>query len=441
MDELPHILERIRRIPRALPVGRVGRIEAGVLRVTGLAEVASLGDQVRLECRSKTPLTGEIIAIAEDDLAVLPNGPCDGVSLDDRVIHLGRADIYPSDAWLGRIIDPFGAPLDGQPLKNGWIPTRILATPPPPAERRGFGSRFDTGLATFDTFLPLVRGQRLGIFAGSGVGKSTLLGDLAQGVTADVVVLALIGERGREVMEFVAKVLGPEGMARTVVVAATSDQAPQVRRRAAWTAMAVAEYFRDGGSSVLLLADSITRFAEAHREVAAASGEMPSLGGFPPSTAQTIMQLCERAGPGHAYEADISAIFTILVPGSDMEGPIADIMRGVLDGHVVLEREIAERGRYPAINLLRSVSRSLPEAANAEQNETLAEARRLLGTYEEARLMIQAGLYKRGQDMDLDRAVALWPKLDRFLARPSKGIEWAFDELSQVLNLQPAKRP
>jgi flagellum-specific ATP synthase len=263
-----------------------------------------------------------------------------------------------------------------------------------------------------------VRGQRIGLFAGSGVGKSTLLADFARGVSADVVVIALIGERGREVREFVDHVLGPEGMKRAVVVAATSDQSPLVRRRCAWTAMAVAEHFRDQGKHVLLLADSITRFAEAHREVALASGEVASLRGYPPSTSHMIMSLCERAGPGIDGTGDITAVFSVLVAGSDMEEPVADILRGVLDGHVVMDRKIAERGRFPAIDLLRSVSRSLPAAATEGENELINQARRLLGAYDRAEMMIQAGLYSTGSDPMIDAAIKVWPQLDSFLARP-----------------------
>jgi flagellum-specific ATP synthase len=268
----------------------------------------------------------------------------------------------------------------------------------------------------FNTLLPIVRGQRIGLFAGSGVGKSSLLAKLARGVDADVVVIALIGERGRELREFTDNVLGPEGMARSVVVTATSDMSPLVRRRAGWTAMSVAEHFRDLGLHVLLLADSITRFAEAHREVALAAGEPGSMRGYPPSLAHTIMELAERAGPGPSGAGDITAVFSVLVAGSDMEEPVADILRGVLDGHVVLDRKIAERGRFPAIDLLRSVSRSLPEAASAGENALITEARKLLGAYDRAELMIQSGLYAAGSDPLVDTALKVWPDLDAFLS-------------------------
>lgn len=308
--------------------------------------------------------------------------------------------------------------------------------PPRPASRRTLGERLETGTAVFNTLLPLVRGQRIGLFAGSGVGKSSLLGQFARGVNADIVVIALVGERGRELREFTERVLGPQGMARAVVVTATSDQSPLVRRRCMWTAMSVAEHFRDQGLHVLLLADSITRFAEAHREVALAAGEEGNLRGFPPSTSHTIMSLAERAGPGDDGSGDITAVFTVLVAGSDMDEPVADILRGVLDGHVVMDRSIAERGRFPAIDLLRSVSRSLPDAASHPENALISEARRMLGAYERAEMMIQAGLYASGSDPLVDAAIKVWPALDAFLAKTSAaGIADDFKKLEACLAL------
>jgi flagellum-specific ATP synthase len=279
-----------------------------------------------------------------------------------------------------------------------------------------------------------VRGQRIGLFAGSGVGKTTLLGQFARGVEADVVVLALVGERGRELRDFIDEVLGPEGLARSVVVTATSDRSPLARRRAALTAMTVAEHFRDEGLHVLLLCDSITRFAEAHREIALSGGEAASLRGFPPSTSHQIMALAERAGPGLDGQGDITGIFTVLVAGSDMDEPVADILRGVLDGHVVLDRAIAERGRFPSVDLSRSVSRSLPGAATPGENAYIAEARRLIGAWERAEMMVQAGLYAQGSDPLTDRAIRVWPKLDAFLAgTEAASVADSFTRLRRVL--------
>lgn len=414
-------------------IGRVAEVGRGTLRVSGLSAGTGLGDRVLIHGKGAT-LGGEVLRLARDGLTVLPDGSSEGLAMGDAVELVGRAEIAPDDSWIGRIIDPFGKPLDGRPLYRGPVARSLRENAPAAATRRRLGERLATGVAVFDTLLPLVRGQRIGLFAGSGVGKSSLLAKFARGVTADVVVIALIGERGRELREFTDRVLGPQGMARSVVVTATSDQSPLIRRRCAWTAMAVAEHFRDQGLHVLLLADSITRFAEAHREVALAAGEEGNLRGFPPSTSHTIMSLAERAGPGPEGSGDITAVFSVLVAGSDMEEPVADILRGVLDGHVVMDRRIAERGRYPAIDLLRSVSRSLPEAASPDENTLIAEARRLLGAYDRAEMMIQAGLYAKGSDPVVDAAIKVWPALDAFLAEDApEGVEASFRRLDACL--------
>lgn len=414
--------------------GSVTQVQGGIVRAGGLGQAARLGDRVEIRPERSAPRGGEVLALSREGVDILIEGSVEGISINDRVEHLGRSDIAPDDSWIGRIVDPYGAPLDGRPLARGARARALRAAPPPPAQRRRLGGRLNTGLDAFNTFLPLVRGQRLGLFAGSGVGKTTLLGQFARGIEADVVVLALVGERGRELREFVDEVLGPEGLKRCVVITATSDLSPLARRRAALTAMTVAEHFRDCGRHVLLLCDSITRFAEAHREIALAAGEPASLRGFPPSTAQQIMALAERAGPGTGDQGDITAVFTVLVAGSDMEEPVADILRGVLDGHVVLDRTIAERGRFPAVDLLRSVSRSLPAAASAEENAILAEARRLFGAWDRAEMMVQAGLYAQGSDPLTDRAIRLWPKLDGFLSGTSATtIASSFERLRQTL--------
>ncbi|WP_319825051.1 FliI/YscN family ATPase [Thalassovita sp.] len=415
--DLSRLSAQISAIAPMRRIGRVSAVSAGVIQVRGLARFARIGDQLNLSRQDGQTIGGEVVRMDQDVLMMLPDGPYEGVSLGDAVALCSPASIAPTAAWIGRVVDPFGRPLDGRPLLRGAVARPLQAPPPPPGQRRAMGDRLETGLAATNTFLPVVRGQRMGLFAGSGVGKSSLLAHLARQMQADVVVIALIGERGRELRDFVEETLGRDGMRRAVVVAATSDQSALARRRCGWTAMAIAEFFRDQGRQVLLLADSITRFAEAHREVAVAGGEAPALRGFPPSTAHMIMSLCERAGPGVDGTGDITGIFSVLVAGSDMDEPIADILRGVLDGHIVLDRSIAERGRYPAIDVLKSVSRSLPAAASAEENTLLIEARKLMGTYDRSEMMVRAGLYAPGSDIILDQAVAAWPELDDFLGQ------------------------
>ncbi|SDY67066.1 FliI/YscN family ATPase [Citreimonas salinaria] len=433
-DQVRALRARIAQIQPVRAVGRVHSVDGTAIWVRGLCDSACLGDRLRLMRHGGAELSGEVLRIRDDLVAMLPDDPPEGVARGDRVAVLGAPTLAPDDSWIGRVIDPYGRPIDGRPLNPGAERRPFRASPPPAAARRPLGTRIGTGLAVFDTLLPVVRGQRIGLFAGSGVGKSHLLSQLARGMQADVVVLALVGERGREVQEFVHSILGPEGMARTVVVAATSDRSPLERRRCPLAAMTVAEHFRDQGKHVLYLADSVTRFAEAHREVAVAGGELPALRGHPPSVANQIMRLAERAGPGTVEQGDITAVFSVLVAGSDMDEPIADILRGVLDGHVVLDRQIAERGRFPAIDLLRSVSRSLPGAATPPQNETIAQVRQLLGAHARSETMVRAGLYRDGEDPVLDHAIRAWSELDAFMAQPApNGPDMAFQNLQLLL--------
>jgi flagellum-specific ATP synthase len=421
------------------PLGRVAGASGGVVLATGLCSSARLGDRASI-VDSGRMIGAEVVRIGADLVHLLPEGPIDGVRIGDP-IRLDLPPVFaPDPSWIGRVIDPDGRPLDGRPLLPGTQGRSLRAEPPAPHRRRAMGARVDTGYAVFDTLLPLARGQRIGLFAGSGVGKSMLLAGLARSVQADVIVIGLVGERGREVRHFVESVLGPEGMARTIVVAATSDRSPQVRRRCAWAATAVAEHFRDAGDHVLLLLDSVTRFAEAHRELSISAGEPAALRGFPASTGPAIAGLCERAGPGLADAGDITAIYSVLVAGSDMEEPVADWLRGVLDGHVVLDRAIAERGRFPAVDLLRSVSRSLPESASKGENAMIGEARSMLGTYEKAALMIRAGLYVAGTDPEIDAATACHAGLDRFVTlQGMPNAPASFAALRQAL--APSRQP
>lgn len=443
MNELPfkRLAARITELQAHKHSGQVVAVSAGVVAVSGLTRVGAVGDRVAITRTDLLPIFAEVLRLDADHVTVLPEGDLDGVTLGAPVTYLGRAEVYPDLGWVGQVIDAFGQPLDGTPLPKGSQAYPLRPAAPNAMARRSLGARLDTGVAAMDTFLPLVRGQRMGLFAGSGVGKSTLLAGLARGVNADLTVIALIGERGREVREFVEKVLGPEGMKRAIVVAATSDQHALVKRRAAWMAMTIAEYFRDIGAQVVFLADSVTRFADAHREIALQSGEPAVLRGYPPSTAKLVMDLCERAGPGEDGQGDISAIFSVLVAGGDMDEPIADLMRGVLDGHIVLSRDIAERGRFPAIDVLKSVSRSLPGAASDEENTLLQDARARLMRYEDAKLMVQAGLYTSGNDPDLDKALKSFPGLDTFFRGVGVGsAQDSYDALSIALGRRPAKQ-
>lgn len=415
--------------------GTVTEVAPGMVRVAGISELAGVGNEIVIEKPSMSIL-GEILSISGDSVTALLYSPCDAIRIGDAVQIQQEPRIEPGDHWLGQIInyrgDITGATAPAVPMR---ATNRRLNTAPLPAHaRRGIGDRLATGWMVTDTLLPICQGQRLGLFAGSGVGKSTFLGSLAAGLEADRVVIALIGERSREVNEFVRNVLPQSIMSKTVVVAATASEPPGAKKRAAYCAITAAEHFRDEGHNVLFLFDSITRFAEAHRETALMAGETPALNAFPPSTVRVISELAERAGPGLGNKGDITAIYSVLVAGSDMEEPVADMIRGILDGHIILSRQIAERQRYPAIDVLRSVSRALPHAATDDQNTLIRRCRRTLALYEELEPMLRANLYEFGKDMDGDNAIALFPALDAFMGtRSPDGAESSFDKLKTIL--------
>ncbi|MEM8771397.1 MAG: FliI/YscN family ATPase [Pseudomonadota bacterium] len=416
--------------------GTVISVDGVSATIAGLGGAARLGDCLIIET-SKGPSARVSVTQANDDhVGVSAFSTLTGIAPGDRALLDKAGQVArPCEAWIGQVIDPFGYGLGGGTLVQGDKARKIDASPPSANLRKSLGPRLPSGLCAFDTFLPIARGQRLGIFAGPGVGKSTLLNDLAQGIEADIVIVAMIGERSREVGDIIHNKFRPELMKRAIVFVSTADQAPMAKKLGAYLAMTTAEHFRDQNKNVLLVFDSLTRFAEAHREVALSAGEPPTLHGFPPSAFRELARLVERAGPGLSGTGDITALFSVLVEGADIEtAPAADTIRGILDGHIVLERKIAERGRFPAVDILRSVSRSLPDSASRSQNELLAEARRVLSLYEDSEIVIRAGLYEKGTDPATDRAIALWPSLDSYLsARSSDGIDDCFDQLRNIL--------
>lgn len=437
-----------RAIKEMVPDRRFGRVVAvrgALIEVEGLTGVAQIGSRVEIQSPSGK-VEAEVTALDRGVALCLPFVDPQGVGLG-AVAELGAGQftVRPSKAWLGRMINGLGRPVDGQgPLVNGADPQPIKASPPAAAGRSRVAERIETGVRCLDTFVPLCRGQRLGLFAGSGVGKSVLLSMLARWTQCDVAVIGLIGERGREVQEFIEDDLGPEGMARSVVVVATSDEPALMRRQAAWTTLAVAEHFRDQGLNVLCLMDSVTRFAMAQREIGLASGEPPATKGYTPTVFAELPRLLERAGPGAPGQGMITGLFTVLVDGDDHNEPVADAVRGILDGHVVMRRAIAERGRYPAIDILKSVSRTLPHCLEHEQNETRLAARKLLSTYADMEEMVRLGAYKAGSSPDVDRAVALAPRIEALLnqGKNDQGhAEAAFAELAAILSGEASGDP
>ncbi|WGH80184.1 FliI/YscN family ATPase [Jannaschia ovalis] len=439
-DPFATLRQRLAGIRTAVPIGRINALDAAGFEVGGLSRHARLGDDLVYEDESGGRHHAEIVRIDPAGLRATPFGQATGLRVGQAAWPGGAPQIAPGDDWIGRVLDPFGRPLDDGPVPDG-VPRPLHARPQAATRRRGMGPRLHTGHAVIDTVLPLAAGQRIGLFAGSGIGKSTLLAAMARQIEADICVLALVGERGREVAEFTSRALGPEGMARSVVIAATADQPASLRRRCAITAMAAAEHFRDRGRRVLFLCDSVTRLAEAHREVAAAAGEPCDLRGHPASLTPLLAGLTERAGPGGDGQGDITAIFSVLVAGSDMEEPVADILRGQLDGHVVLSRDIAEAGRFPAVDVLRSVSRCLPGVASAEENAIIGEVRRLLSIHDRNALMVRSGLYERGSSAEIDRTLAIVPRLEAVFAQTDlPTVEEAFRQLAGPLGL-PYRAP
>jgi ATP synthase in type III secretion protein N len=420
--DLGALRERLAAVPTVATRGRVRSVVGLSLRA--LLPAARIGDVVLVR-RPGGALAGEVVGFEGDEAVVMPLGELTGVGPDDEVEATGRRlSVTVSEALLGRVIDGLGRPLDGGPAVEG-VEVPVDRAPPPALSRRPVSSPLATGVRVIDALLTLGEGQRIGLFAGSGVGKSTLLGAIARGTSADVVVVALVGERGREVGEFLEHALGEEGRRRSVVVVATSDAPALERLRAAQSATAVAEHFRDEGRRVLLLVDSVTRFARAQREVGLAAGEPPARRGYPPSVFAMLPRLLERAGQG--ARGSITAIYTVLVEGGDLDEPIADEVRGVLDGHVVLDRAVAARGRYPAVDVTGSLSRVMDRVVGREQREAARKVRALLGAYESKRDLIALGAYAKGSDAAVDRAIAKLPALEAFLAQ-APDEESSFDE-------------
>ena len=418
--------------------GQISEIQGQSLSIRGLNAFAGLGAVIEVESpNGQNRLNGEIISLKDENLTAMMFGQTSGLKIGQKV-YLGEDRTpRPSSDWIGHCLNYKGETIEGKQLKSGLVDAPLLASPPPSILRKALGARLSTGVAAIDCFLPVCQGQRMGLFAGSGVGKSTLLGTIGKSTNADITIIALIGERGREVRHFVEHTLGEEGMKKAIVFAATSDEPSAVKLRTAHLAIATAEYFRGQNQQVLFLFDSLTRYAEAHRDVALSAGEVPSLRAYPPSTFRALAGFCERSGPGIEESGDISAIFSVLVAGSDMEEPVADMVRGILDGHIILDREIAERGRYPAINLRRSVSRSLPDAASPDENNLLKHVRRLASKYEDAQTLIQAGLYSAGTDPLLDEAIHYYPKIEHFISlTKTLPTETWFERLAEIFQIE-----
>jgi type III secretion protein N (ATPase) len=423
-------------VAQATPVRARGRL----VRITGLVVEAAVadvrhGDVVRIESAGREPLLAEAVGLRGDRAVLLPLGDPAGVGLDAEVVPTGRPlAIRAGEALRGRVLDGLGRPIDGRPLPPGLEEWDVDRPAPPALARRRVDAPLPLGVRALDGLATVGEGQRIGLFAGAGVGKSTLLGQIARNARAELSVVCLVGERGREVRDFLEESLGPEGRARSVVVVATSDAPALVRLRAAHVATSVAEWFAGRGARVLLLVDSLTRFARAQREVGLAAGELPARHGYPPSVFQALPRLLERAG--NRERGGITALYTVLVAGGDLDEPIADEARSILDGHVVLDRRLAERGHWPAVDVLQSLSRLMPALAGESHRASAERMRELLAAYERQRDLVVLGAYRRGGDPTADAALDRIGAIEAFLRqRPDErdGLEETVRRLAEAV--------
>ncbi len=427
--------------------GRIQAITGSMIEVSGVINRVAIGDRLNLISKNgDNQVLAEIIGFRDNNALVMPYGSVDGLGLGSKaIIAKNSAHIYPSMEWIGRVVNAFGEPIDGKgELTTGELKIPIKQSPPPAHSRRRVGGKLDLGVRALNAFTSCCYGQRLGIFAGSGVGKSVLLSMIAKYSSSQIVVIGLIGERGREVQDFIQEDLGEEGMKRAVVVVSTSDEPALQRREAALTTMAVAEYFRDMGLSVMLLMDSVTRFAMAQREIGLAVGEPPTTKGYTPSCFAELPKLMERAGPGSdnyhgVQQGDITAFFTVLVDGDDHNEPIADAVRGILDGHIVLDRNIANRGRFPAVNILKSLSRTMPGCNSEAENVIVNTARKYMALYDDMSELIRLGAYRKGSNPEVDKAIFYNQDFEDFLRQykhDATSLDVSYELLAKILDKQ-----
>ncbi len=435
-------------VDRALGGAPKLTVEGVLRRSVGLALEAEgchapVGGRCVIVAEDERRIEAEVVGFAGDRLYLMPTGDMRGIVPNARVIPVGDTPgVAVGDELLGRVLDGRGKPLDGgKPIGNrATVP--LFGKPINPLERRPITEPLDVGIRSINSLLSIGRGQRMGLFAGSGVGKSMLLGMMTRNTNADVVVVGLIGERGREVKEFIESTLGEEGMRRAVIVATPADDTPLMRMHGAWQSAAIAEYFRARGKNVLLLMDSLTRFAQAQREIALAIGEPPATKGYPPSVFAKLPQLVERAGNGSGEQGSITAFYTVLAEGDDQNDPIVDAARAILDGHIVLSRDLADAGIYPAIDVESSISRAMTQVTTEEHQLLIAQFRQTYSTYREHRDLIAVGAYQSGSDPRVDDAVARWPRIIEFLRQGQHvrvSTQQSITELRQLLSTPTAE--
>jgi flagellum-specific ATP synthase len=438
-----NLVAAIERLDPLTVSGRVAAVNGLLIEARGGLTRLAVGARAEIDRAHATPLSAEVVGFRETRALLMPFGPVEGVApgAEIRIEPQGSA-VRPTRGWLGRVVDAFGQPIDGKgPLPQGVAAYPLRAAPPAAHARARVGERLDLGVRAMNVFTTCCRGQRLGVFAGSGVGKSVLLSMLAKNADCDAVVVGLIGERGREVREFIEETLGEEGLKRAIVVVATSDEPALKRRQAAYMTLAIAEFLRDQDLEVLCLMDSVTRFAMAQREIGLAAGEPPTTKGYTPTVFTELPKLLERAGPGPirpdgTRAGPITGLFTVLVDGDDHNEPIADAVRGILDGHIVMERAIAERGRFPAINVLKSISRTMPGCHLPHERQVVTAARQAMSAYANMEELIRIGAYRAGADPQVDRAIVLNPAIEAFLRQDkddATSLDASFEALAAIL--------
>ena len=416
MNNLEKIVSSTQNIQDTYQFGYTTGVSGLLIQAKGIIN-AAVGSICIIENALKQKFTAEIVGFKDETCLLMPFNSITGIGLGCKVYFKELSPtIAPSDAYIGRVLNALGEPIDGKgPLIPGNQKLTVKKQAPLASTRGKIQGKLDVGVKAINTFLTLCKGQRMGIFAGSGVGKSTLMGMIAKYCLAEVNVICLVGERGREVTEFIEDTLGEDALAKSVVIVATGDEPALMRRQAAYTATTVAEYFADKGSAVMLMMDSVTRFAMAQREIGLSAGEPPTSKGYTPSVFAELPMLLERSGPRAKDAGTITAIYTVLVDGGDMDEPIADAVRGILDGHIVLTRELAEKGHFPAIDVLKSVSRSMPGCNNDQENEVISKAKGLYARFTEMEEIIRLGAYTKGSDETLDKAIELEPAISSFL--------------------------
>lgn len=430
--------------------GRVVSVQGLLVEIIGPLYAMNVGAHLEIMVKDDHSVICEVVGFKDNLALCLPFGEIDGVRMGCKALLLAAEPVVmPNDGWLGRVVNGLGEPIDGKgPLPKGDVPIALRNKPPKANKRSRIGAPMDLGVRCLNSFATCCVGQRMGIFAGSGVGKSVLLSMLARYTDSDVAIIGLIGERGREVQEFIEDDLGEAGLKKSIVVVATGDESALMRKQSAYMTLALSEYFRDQGKKVLCLMDSVTRFAMAQREIGLSSGEPPTTKGYTPTVFSELPKLLERAGPGEYLEGlandndepiagSITGLFTVLVDGDDHNEPVADAVRGILDGHIVMERAIAERGRFPAINVLKSVSRTMPGCVPEEWQPLILRAKKLMATYADMEELIRLGAYRQGTNPEVDEAILYHEPLEAFLTQrkdEQTGLVEGYEMLQNILN-------